>query len=525
MPRSDPSPVIRIAIALAALKHKPRDQSIAYLQSHFPLLRSQAQNEPGDDENCSGQSAAASNDTEKWRTHALGLEKDLATLKAQRDADQELLFKLRADASQAKTGTSDAPPPKKKSKKSTSKDPQAPEWNWDQSRADWSGFLHSQHPPPPSLVEAYTSLKGALSSSNEDKESYASRLTDAIRRAFETIYVFVFSAGQTYPSPNSPVRAKTEDLDSARIAMASPFLMYVLRTALPSLVRTTPEPKHRRALHAGSGYDAHIYVNKVTNHLLESVLLPLLRSFVPVCNTRLAALLTAKKAGARDKGKGKEKHTGKTPSFAPSKLADTRTDLLALLGVSLAALDALPSYLGPSSNSSIGAGIRSRLGLETIRELEALYAGPSSPSSQLQAPSQSHARSSQPITATQSEKRAKRLERLAGTREERISALAVKDAAWYLASALNLCVSQSAGKNENVADGMGKQSSQLLRDALVDRIGKLVRSVTYLGFEDVEEINSNGDARPQNPEYTVDPVCRSILLAVCEHAMSEFSQV
>ncbi|KAF9239423.1 hypothetical protein BU15DRAFT_74579 [Melanogaster broomeanus] len=325
--------------------------------------------------------------------------------------------------------TSDAPPPKKKSKKNTSKDQQEPEWNWEQSRADWSSFIHSQYPPPPSLVAAYTSLKAALSSPNEDQHSYASRLTDVIRKAFETIYAVLVSVQQTQPPPIPLVQVEMGGLDSARIATVSPLLMYVLRTVLPALIRTTHEnskPKRPR-LHAGSRYDAHTSINQAINNLLESILLPCVRSFVPLCNTRLAALLpaTAKKAGVRDKakGKGKEKPSGKAPSSDHSKLADARTDLLALLGASFAALDALPPYPGPCPNTDMAAGVRERLGLEAIRELDALYTGAPHRPSHLQAPSPSQFRSSQP-TATETEKRAKRLERLAGAREERVRALA-----------------------------------------------------------------------------------------------------
>ncbi|KIK93818.1 hypothetical protein PAXRUDRAFT_492273 [Paxillus rubicundulus Ve08.2h10] len=301
--------------------------------------------------------------------------------------------------------------------------------------------------------------------------------------------------------------------------MASPLLMYVLRTALPSLVRTIHEnsrPKRQR-LHPRSDYDTHTDINKTTNYLLEYVFLPLLRSLTPVCDIRFAALLEAKNAKIKDKGKGKQ--SGKTPSVAPPKLADTRTDILALLGASLAALDALPSYPGLCAESSIATGIRVRLGLETIRELEALYAGPSRP------PAQPQPHSSQPATVTESEKRAKRLEKLAGTRQERIRALAVKDAAWYLASTLNLCVPQSAA-GDNIAGAMGKESSDLLREALVDRVGKLVRSVIHVACDGVEERTTSDTAQSENGKangYTVDPVCQSMLLAVCERALSGFA--
>ncbi|KAL4062300.1 hypothetical protein V8B97DRAFT_1844607, partial [Scleroderma yunnanense] len=80
----DPSTVLRIAIAFAALKHKPRDQSTASyvldLQSQFPLL------------GITDETATPSqlpDSANRWRTHALELEKQLRVLQEQRDADQE----------------------------------------------------------------------------------------------------------------------------------------------------------------------------------------------------------------------------------------------------------------------------------------------------------------------------------------------------------------------------------------------------------------------------------------------------
>ncbi|KAF8438480.1 hypothetical protein L210DRAFT_210003 [Boletus edulis BED1] len=72
--QTDPRSVVRIAIALTALKHKARDQSTASylldLQSCFPV-------------------ATKNSGNQDWRTYALELEKQVAVLKAQRDADQE----------------------------------------------------------------------------------------------------------------------------------------------------------------------------------------------------------------------------------------------------------------------------------------------------------------------------------------------------------------------------------------------------------------------------------------------------
>ncbi|KAG6374098.1 hypothetical protein JVT61DRAFT_4741 [Boletus reticuloceps] len=530
-------------LALTALKHKARDQSTASylldLQSCFPV-------------------ATKNNGDQDWRTYALELEEQLAVLKAQRDADQELLSRLPTDASQAAL-TSDAPPPKKKSKKNPTKDQHDPEWSWDQSRVDWSHFLSSQYPSPPSLIAAHSSLKGALAAPNTDPLSYASRLTDAILRTLETAYHFLFSA----PNPSldshiqiplgAPVQLQPEHIDSTRMALVSPLLMYVLRTALHTLVRTVQDstkskrPRQRPHTTALATTDAHVNVDRVLDGLLECVLLPLLRAIVPLCSTRLAPLVSASLKKDKDKtgrnvGKGKDKdkdkRTGSSTSLDPPRKTDIRTDVFALIGASLEALDALPppdpGASRGSGDTSIARDIRDRLGLETIRELEALYALPSQPPP-LAAPPSSHQPSSQqpqPLTAMQSEpprstptptptptslsapsqpqpqpqplsqsqsqsqpqlrlgthtkhratpeSRAKRLERLAGTRAERVRALATRDAGWFLASTLHLCVTPTPPVHVQSQDARRTESSgDLLKEALLDRIGKLIRSVNF----------------------------------------------
>ena len=453
----------------------------------------------------------------------------------------------------------------------------------DLAHIDWSRFLLCQYPSSPSLVAAYASLKGALAAPDVDLLSCASRLSDAILRALDTVHLFLFSPPN--PSPDAqiqlaigtPLQLKPEHIDSTRIALVSPLLMYVLRTALHTLVRIAqditkskrPRPRPRTTTPATA--DAHAYVDRVLDHLLECVLLPLLRAITALCSARLAPLVSAplKKDNKTGRTVGKGKDRGQRTSSAsaavdPPKKTDVRTDVFALIGTSLGALDAIPLLARPTCPGAsadgigIASGVRDRLGLETIRELEALYvipplpprspaAPPSSlpPSSQappttpleppplsLSAPSpslsQPRSRTTQSRALTESS-RAQRLERLAGTRAERVRALATRDAGWFLASTLSLCV----------AAGRGGGTGGLLRKALLDRIGRLVQSVPVGAGLNVSD---GPGQQPGNPsasdalheahavvhrnatdpnKFTLDPVCQNMLLAICERAMSD----
>lgn len=375
--------------------------------------------------------------------------------------------------------------------------------------------------------------------------------------------------------------------------------MYVLRTALHTLVRiaqdSTKVKRQRQRLHTTTpaSTDAHAYVDKVLDHLLERVLLALLRAIAPLCSARLAPLLSVplKKDKDKDrpgrssagKGKDKDKRAGSgSASVDPSKKTDVRIDVFTLIGTSLKALDAFPpvvSPLGPGSSGggggSIAGGIRDRLGLETIRELEALYTVPPSScclssqrppatassepppapplllptptptplSSQTQTRSQSQPQlrpQLQPQTQQRTipESRAKRLERLAGTRQERVRALATRDAGWFLASTLNLCVTpappiRGTGHASGSADSESLGGvSELLREALLDRIGKLVRSVPLGGrvSDASPSEQSNSDALDERTNYNaigakpaIDTVCQNMLLAICERAMGQLA--
>ena len=451
------------------------------------------------------------------------------------------------------------------------------------ARIDWSRVLSSQYPSSPSLVAAYTSLKGALAVPNADPLSYASRLTDAILRALDTIHFFLFSPPnqspdtQTQTALGAPPRPNPEHIDSARIALASPLLMYVLRTALHTLVRTVHDttkskrPRQRPHTASPASTDAHARVDKVLDHLLECVL-SLLRALVPLCFARLAPLLPASLKRDKDKagravGRGKDRDGDKRTGAAsadPPKKTDVRTDVFALVGMSLEALDALPPLVRPGASgaSSIVGGIRDRLGLEVIRELEALYAAPPPPGSLQPSSQQPQATPSEPPLPTPTptptplsaqpqahpqlqpqpprtqqrlatDSRAKRLEKLAGTRAERVRALATRDAAWFLVSTLNLCVTP-AGRHASGAPhdptANNDNSSRLLREALLDRIGKLVRSATVdlggcdgTGQQPSDPSEALYDRNAVDSKFSIDPVCQNMLLAICERAMTDLA--
>ena len=454
----------------------------------------------------------------------------------------------------------------------------------DLAHIDWSRILSSQYPSSPSLVAAYGSLKGALAAPNTDFLSYATRLTDAILRALDTIHLFLFSPPnlgpdvQTQTVLGAPLRPNPKHIDSARIALTSPLLMYVLRTALHILVRTAHDstkskrPRQRPHTSTPASTDAHARVDKVLDHLLECVLLTLLRALVPLCFARLAPLLPASLKKDKDKvgravGKGKDKDKGTcTASADPPKKTDVRTDVFAIIGMSLEALDALPPLVRPDASGagSIAGGIRDRLGLEVIRELEALYAAPPPPSSLQPSSQQPQATPSEPPLPTPTptptplsaqlqphpqlqprtqqrlatDSRAKRLEKLAGTRAERVRALATRDAGWFLASTLNLCVTP-AGRHASGAPhdptASNDNTGRLLREALLDRIGKLVRSATVpfdLGGHDGWDGTAQQPSDPSealydrnavDSKFSIDPVCQNMLLAICERAMSDLA--
>ncbi|KAG6331426.1 hypothetical protein ID866_7659 [Astraeus odoratus] len=660
-------------LAFAALRHKPRDQSTASyildLQSRFPLS--------GDNPTQGDQPTSLEHEnTRKWREHALALETRLGELQTQQDAIQGELAGLRHDAAQAKElgRASDAPPPKKKAKKNhkgqqAPSQPGEPSWNWDLVRADWSSFFHSLYPPPPSLLVAYTALRGALlslplSATSKVKDNEV-HLANAIVRALETIHAFLFAGESppvnttTAPSPvltassSSSVTAASgaslpsalplssassslstsrngavASLTSVRIAMSTPLLMYALRTAFPTLVKTC---KDLASLYDGYGKKQEIsswfsseqgsgkeketgydQLDRVVNALLELTLLPLVRAFRPLCRAHLAQFFdgprsnvtsdtktrtTAEQVKLKRKDKASEKQgtrKGKkskaktaqitkpdsvfsdpgsvysgaaprlphSPDVARKAPVDIRTDALSLLATIVTEINsALGSVIPLSSVESTsernlqrvvfgaGIGIRERIALEAIRELEALYGvhcvrGIDNTSvenfSLQQPPLMPESANAGPADMKDPEAARQTAE---ACRADILRTLTTKDGAWYLCSALHLVVSSPslpAGSQRACATMPASASDQLPKDAyrtaaraspssllltkaVIEGIGRLLR----LAVPD-DDIDHGNGANPEGrrvPYAPVDPFTQNILLAICEEAMVGYAEL
>ncbi|KAI6120310.1 hypothetical protein EDD16DRAFT_1519036 [Pisolithus croceorrhizus] len=694
---TEPSTVIRIAIAYAALKHKPREQSttsyVLDLQSRFPLSSQPISSQTQDN-------------AKKWRAHALHLESQLKETKARQDADQQELVQLRHDVAQAQAQiqgkeSSSQPPKKKAKKKHKQQDPSDSTWKWDLVRTGWSDFIHSLYPPGPSLLISYNCLRGALlssfsaSSSEAHKEgrmeTYVCRLADAMIRAIEAIYAFLFVKGGDNPiiaatsspivgslpsqmsSPRLPPHSTTvlstpspslggryENLTCASIAMCYPLLAYTLTAAFPALLKacedlssldandsvrsllvSSEQPSSRDL----SGYHQ---LNRVIDVLLELILLPFVRALRPLCWARLLPIIegadAAVNAGAntknkpgvkakggcepaanvagKEQGKAKEKqakgkpkedatktkagkgkanqkakdrevpardadltgHSIPAPSDSHSHPAPPNVcaDVLALLGMAARALESLSSSTAQTSALSIAcgmsSGVRERLGLEAIRELEALYDIPASGASSsldytLSQANQSrpshtanaatcspatpasthntttHTFSARESTATHNASNAKNPnvtlqaaihEAKEAHRENLFRTLATKDAAWYLCSVLHIALlpptdsvtlgdapvpgnTPVAGSASLRADGhprtLGSASPPpslaLLTRATVTGIGRLLRFVAPA--DDVRDAADN--CHGSGTSALVDPVTQNILLAICEQAL------
>ncbi|KAF8130201.1 hypothetical protein EV363DRAFT_1584238 [Boletus edulis] len=335
--------------------------------------------------------------------------------------------------------------------------------------------------------------------------------------------------------------------------------MYVLRTALHTLVRTVQDSTKSKRPRQRPHTDLPSPLPTRTRTSTESST----ASSTPLVS---ASLKKDKDKTGRNVGKGKDKDKDKDKRTSdPPRKTDVRTDVFALIGAvtrGIGLLSLLPALA------------------RTIRELEALYALPSQPPPPA-APPSSHqpcSQQPQPPTAMQSEppprstptptptslsapspqpesqsrsqpqlrlgthtkhratpeSRTKRLERLAGTRAERVRALATRDAGWFLASTLHLCVTPTPPVHVQSQDARRTEpSGDLLKEALLDRIGKLIRSVNFdEAFSDSTRTGhrpSNSSEGPNDPanaadsKFAIDPVCQNMLLAICERAIGHFA--
>jgi hypothetical protein len=258
--------------------------------------------------------------------------------------------------------------------------------------------------------------------------------------------------------------------------MVSPLLVYVLRVAFPAL------------FHQGIGAASSTIVSR----LIESLLVPLIRSFGLASQAHIVHHIDA--ASAKKTSKGRSKVHDKVPQTSSQTLIpDARMDTLIFLTEALNALESISP-----THSGYTAGIRERIALEAVRALESLYSTQTTigvdravHSSAVQEEASRGLESSQEPHPPR--------QRTALNRKERLEALARKDATWYLCYILNSCARKSAAK-----DGLGA----VLSGSLLDGAATLVKMCISMDCEGVVRVQRRS---------VMDVVCRNMVLAACEN--------
>lgn len=254
--------------------------------------------------------------------------------------------------------------------------------------------------------------------------------------------------------------------------MVSPLLVYVLRVAFPALF-------YQGIRNA---------ISTAVSRLIDSILVPLVRSFALASQAHISHHIDAASSKKTLRGRSKA-HDKVSQTLSQRLIPDARADILTLLTEALDALASIsPTYSGYT------AGIRERVALEAIRALESLYstlptvcANGTVDSSVLQEDPRGMELSQESYPP-----------RIALSGQERLEALARKDATWYLCHTLNSSASRSATKG-----GLGS----MLSGALLDGAAMLVKICISMDCK-------SGVRVPRGSG--MDVVCRNMVLAACE---------
>ncbi|KAG2127922.1 uncharacterized protein EDB93DRAFT_1340911 [Suillus bovinus] len=458
-----PQLLVRFAIAITILKHKPKDQSIPShlldLQSHFSL---------SDD-------SQKTSDEHAWRNHALSLERELESLKQKREEDETELVHLRQNATKDIPDDSDAVPSKKKTKKvGKTQELQLQDNDWSAKRGV-EECLNATGQSSSSLTAAFTSLQSLLnlvSSQTGDGPLGNSGLLAAITRTINTI-------GKFLGLQNISTSSVPTELNETRIAMASPLLVYVLRVALPALF-------HQDTSNSSS---------TAVSRLVDTLFVPIVCSFTPVSRAYIMHHLDASLAKKSSKGRKGSEKVPKPPS--QTIVPDPRTDLLTLLGEALNTLDSISPR-----HSGYTAGIRERIALESIRALDSLLSTATTDGTiGSNVTPEEASRGPESSQASNLHKR-----RTVLGRKDRLEALVRKDATWYLCHILHSCVSTSEPK-----DGPGS----MFNGALFDGAARIVKMCISMDCDGVAQVGRR---------CAMDVMCRNMVLAACEETISALPQ-
>ncbi|KZT08934.1 uncharacterized protein LAESUDRAFT_566792 [Laetiporus sulphureus 93-53] len=456
---------IRIAIALAALRFKPAKQSY---EAYVLDLRSKF-------------SPDETQRNEDWRERALTLEQSLKALETKYEKEHAELQCMREAQSGAKTSAESAAAGQSKSKKKKAKGQvDAPVLHPKPELKTLLGGMNAKInlaklSSTPDLLSTFETLDMLVSS--RSGESSASAIMDeslatSLRHAVDSLGSLLTSL-----LPPNPVTAGAVDALDAAATLIHRLLIVAL-----SLLVGTPQKQKIKATSRFS------IVEDTLRVLTETILVPAIRAFRPLSSAHLSVLLAPR---------AKKKVATKLPS-------DIRPDLFSLLDRTISALEEFSSLV--TRRAAVIFTIRTVkqvVALETVRELQRLYAG-------------DHASGSDANSKSKSTLHDARVSQTS----ERMESLIRKDTLWYLCNVLHLVLPLGAGASVPTPQ---RDQDELLDDAIFGALSSVLRRTrTTAHFEGgtappgniIDEGSRRGTIERPTPD--MGDVERGVVLALAE---------
>ncbi|KAJ6577106.1 hypothetical protein B0H10DRAFT_2236137 [Mycena sp. CBHHK59/15] len=395
---------LRIAIALTALKFKPVDQSCAFnatwpayvleLRSAFPPSLPEAPTADG-----------------SWKSHALALEKDLASLKEKYEAERIKTLAVSSESVLESNPIPDNQPAsssmkKKTKKKSTEKRSDIPGRTALETVLEDINGRREFAPLPASdslfsSVAAFQQLTSVLSSlptaiTASQRSLLLSTTTRALMALATVLHPILHCTDVTTAS-------KTSTLQTLAV-----LVHHLLTTSVPYLSRNVRKHAHHRATTSSN-------MNQLVEVLITHIIYPVLEAFAPLSRSYLAALFPS-------------------TSTASALPVDLRPDVLHLFQSAFSPL--------VTADSSYEVNLRGSLALFTLRELENLF----------------------PPRLTDGK-------RTLWTRDNRVTALARKDSLWYLCTVLHVLF---ASPKDCSTPGSALSDRPISETRILDAISRII---------------------------------------------------
>ncbi|KZT68454.1 hypothetical protein DAEQUDRAFT_738684 [Daedalea quercina L-15889] len=457
---------LRIAIALAALRHKPVDLSheayVLDLQGKFPCSQSAPQ--------------------EAWRERALALEKQLRDLEIKYDGERTAPEQPAEPEGEGK---------KKKQKKKPTRSAEPATAAGARPIAGLRTILGSSQidAPLPSLpsathvLAAFETLDRLLFLYPGDKSSAnesAQRLLAAARRA-----VGALGDNVARLLPPNPVLPSSSDALAALGTLAE----RLITTVLPLLSKSSRKQKRKTTAETNE-----FALDEILGLIATALLLPLVRSFAPLSTNLLSVLLAPNKAKK------------KKPSPAALVQTDIRPDVIATLDRITSALESFAASVLVGSDAVIQR-IKHVVIIETARELHDLYTD------------------NRPPMAPHATKRATKSGD-AQRSADRLDRLARKDTLWYLCNTLQRVLPLGVQpRTGGLSPTAGGEQDELVEEALFGMLSRLLRTPATRGHRAAPPASEGdkGPPRERSPgrpgyERGLSEVERGMVLAVVERA-------